>query len=72
VQDCDLKELAMPDLDQIKQAEQGARDRRGRFGRGRSGNPEGRAAAATTSTALPGYLEWLTLNGLTMGDGRAE
>src|ERR1700732_4011050 len=42
----------MPDLDQIKQAEQGARDRRGRFGRGRSGNPEGRAAAATTSTAL--------------------
>ncbi len=29
----------MPDLDQIKQAEQGVRDRRGRFARGRSGNP---------------------------------
>src|SRR5260221_13653443 len=52
VRDCDLKELAMPDLDQIKQAEQGARDRRGRFARGRSGNPAGCAAAATTSTAL--------------------
>jgi hypothetical protein len=52
VRDCDLKELAMPDLDQIKQAEQGARDRRGRFARGRPGNPAGRAAA---STALPGY-----------------
>src|SRR6266851_3690315 len=32
-------ELAMPDLDLIKQAEQ---DRRGRFARGRSGNPAGR------------------------------
>jgi hypothetical protein len=32
----------MPDLDQIKQAEQGVRDRRGRFARGRSGNPAGR------------------------------
>ena len=32
----------MPDLDQIKQAEQGVRDRRGRFGKGRSGNPAGR------------------------------
>jgi hypothetical protein len=51
VQDCDLKELAVSDLDQIKQAGQGARDRRG-FARGRSGNPEGRAAAATTSIAL--------------------
>jgi len=29
----------MPDLDQIKQGEQGARDRRARFARGRSGNP---------------------------------
>lgn len=29
----------MSDLDQIKQAEQGMRDRRGRFARGRSGNP---------------------------------
>src|SRR6266849_3512876 len=32
----------MPDLDQMKQGEQGARDRRGRFARGRSGNPAGR------------------------------
>jgi hypothetical protein len=62
----------MPDLDQIKQEEQGARDRRGRFARGRSGNPAGRAAAAITSTALPGYLEWPTLNGLTVDDGGAE
>ena len=35
-------ELAMPDLDLIKQAEQGARDRRGRLAKGRSGNPAGR------------------------------
>ena len=32
----------MPDLDLIKQAEQEVRDRRGRFARGRSGNPAGR------------------------------
>jgi len=32
----------MPDLDQIKQGEQGVRDRRGRFPKGRSGNPAGR------------------------------
>ncbi len=32
----------MPDLDQIKQGEQGRGDRRGRFARGRSGNPAGR------------------------------
>jgi len=32
----------MPDLDQIKQGEQGARDPRGRFPKGRSGNPAGR------------------------------
>jgi len=32
-------ELAMPDLDQIKQVEQGVRDWRGRFARVRSGNP---------------------------------
>jgi hypothetical protein len=37
-----LKELAMHDLDLIKQEEQGVRDRRGRFTRGRSGNPAGR------------------------------
>ncbi len=35
-------ELAMPDLDLIKQGEQGIRDRRGLFARGRSGNPAGR------------------------------
>jgi hypothetical protein len=29
----------MPDLDQIKQGEQGMRDRRGRFTKGRSGSP---------------------------------
>jgi hypothetical protein len=29
-----LEELAMPDLDLIKQGEQGVRDRRGRFARG--------------------------------------
>ena len=62
----------MPDLNQIKQAEQGARDRRGRFAPGPVGQSAGRAAAAIRSTALPGYLEWLTLNGLTMADGRAE
>ena len=32
----------MPDLDQIKQGEEGMRDRRGRFAKGRSGNPAGR------------------------------
>src|SRR5580700_6729291 len=32
----------MPDLDQIKQEKQGARDRCGRFSKGRSGNPAGR------------------------------
>jgi asparaginyl-tRNA synthetase len=32
-------ESATPDLDLIKQAEQGARDRRGRFAKSRSGNP---------------------------------
>jgi hypothetical protein len=36
----------MPDLDQIKQGEQGARDRRGRFAEGLSGNPVGATAAA--------------------------
>jgi hypothetical protein len=34
-----LWELAMPDLDLIKQGEQGVRDRHGRFARGGSGNP---------------------------------
>jgi hypothetical protein len=35
-------ELAVPDLDLIKQDEQGVRDRRERFATGRSGNPAGR------------------------------
>ena len=33
----------MPDLDLIKQVEQGVRGRRGRFTRGQSDNPAGRA-----------------------------
>ena len=37
-----LKELPMPDLDQIKQGKQEVRQRRGRFAKGRSGNPAGR------------------------------
>ena len=37
-----LRELPMPDLDQIKQEKQGSRDPRGRFSKGRSGNPAGR------------------------------
>jgi hypothetical protein len=37
-----LEEVAMPDLDQIKQGKHGARDRRGRFAEGWSGNPAGR------------------------------
>src|SRR6266851_1653468 len=50
-----FEELVLPDLDQIKQGEQGVRDRRGRFARVRSAiRPAGRAAAATTSTAPPG------------------
>jgi predicted nucleic acid-binding Zn ribbon protein len=32
----------MPDLDQIKQGKQGVRDGRGRFAKGRSGDPAGR------------------------------
>jgi len=36
-----LKELLMPDLDRINQDEQGARDRRGRFAKGRSGTRTG-------------------------------
>jgi hypothetical protein len=37
-----LKGLLMPDLDQIKQGKQEVRQRRGRFAKGRSGNPAGR------------------------------
>jgi hypothetical protein len=36
-----FKELVMPDLDLIKQAEQGTRDRYERFVKGRSGNLAG-------------------------------
>jgi hypothetical protein len=36
-----LKELPMPDLDQIKQVEQEARDGRRRFAKGRAGNSPG-------------------------------
>jgi hypothetical protein len=32
----------LPDLDQIKQGEEGMRDQQGRFANGRSGNPAGR------------------------------
>jgi hypothetical protein len=44
----------MPDLDLIKQGEQGVRDRRGWFAKGRSDTnvSAGRVAAATKSTAL--------------------
>jgi hypothetical protein len=45
----------MPDLDLIKQGEQGVLDRRRRFARGGSATPPaGRAAAATMSTAPSG------------------
>ncbi len=36
----------MPDLDQIKQGEQEARDRQGRFPKGGSGDPDGDGLAA--------------------------
>ena len=46
----------MPDLDQIKQGEQGCGTGAGGSpGAGRAIPPAARAAAATTSTALPGY-----------------
>jgi hypothetical protein len=41
------RELSMPDLDQIKQGERGARDGRGRFPKGRSANPDGHGPAAS-------------------------
>lgn len=37
-----MKEWSIPDLDQIKQGKQEVRHRRGRFAKGRSGNPAGR------------------------------
>jgi Family of unknown function (DUF5681) len=42
----------MPDLDLIKQEEQGVRDRRGRFTRGRSGNPAGRPRGCRDAWSL--------------------
>jgi len=45
----------MPDLDQIKQGEQELGTSAAGSPRGQPGNPAGRAAAATTSTALPGF-----------------
>ena len=42
----------MPDLDLIKQVEQGVRDRRGRFARGRSGNPAGRPRGCRAARLL--------------------
>jgi hypothetical protein len=35
-----VKELGLPDLDLIKQAEQGCRDANGRFRKGRVGQPQ--------------------------------
>ena len=43
----------MPDLDQIKQGEQGVRDRRGRFVKGRSGNPANRPRGCHHHQARP-------------------
>jgi hypothetical protein len=57
----------MPDLDQIKQEEQGVRDRRGRFARGRSGNPAGRLLLAGEGEALTRKAVELAL----VGDPRA-
>jgi hypothetical protein len=47
-------ELAMPDLDQIKQGEQGVRDRRGRFARGvgQSRRPAARLVVDTFVRAI--------------------
>jgi hypothetical protein len=45
--------LAMPDLDLIKQVEQGVRDWRGRFARGRSGNPAGRRSTSVSGRSRP-------------------
>jgi hypothetical protein len=42
----------MPDLDQIKQGEQGARDRCGRFAKGRLGNPAARRTGSRNKATL--------------------
>jgi hypothetical protein len=46
----------MPDLDEIKQGEQGARDRRGRFAEGQSGNPAGRPRGSSNRATRAGEL----------------
>lgn len=38
----------VPDLDEIKQGEQGGRDRRRRFAKGPSGNPAGRPRGSSS------------------------
>jgi hypothetical protein len=43
----------MPDLDLMKQGGTGGAGPVRQFAKGRSGNPAGRVAAATASTALP-------------------
>ncbi len=55
-------ELAVPDLDLIKQDEQGVRDRRERFATGRSGNPAGRPGDSR-STPLSGRSRPATSSG---------
>jgi hypothetical protein len=45
----------MRDLDQIKQGEQGARDRHGRFPKGRSGNPACRPRGGRNHIKSAGY-----------------
>jgi hypothetical protein len=51
----------MPDLDQIKQGEQGVRDRRGRFARGRSGNPALERSEKPRSARLTGRQSRVSL-----------
>jgi len=54
----------MPDLVLIKQGEQGMRDRRGRFARGRAGNPAGRPRGCRDHVNRAGRL-------LLAGEGEA-
>jgi len=42
------RDEGVPDLDEIKQGEQEARDRRRRFAKGRSGNPAGRPRGSSS------------------------